>query len=442
MISTPELTDDPFERSHLLLVGSGAQASALQAELADRYPDWAIERCDSYLAAIGEVSRRPARTVLGWVDAEVSQLGNAVAGLREAIGDEAKLLLCCTPETEPLARDAVTSGADEYLIYPLDGDALDAAMGLADSRCAVDPRLTVAPAASMEEFVRLGETLACLADEPRDLLNRIVALAATALSAGDVTLVVEGAVAHTGRIRRDPVLSAPLLRGGRTIGHLSIGERTDGAYTPGDVEKLAHYATVVGHILEAASKQRTWRRLSVTDECSGLPNRRYVKQKLEEILTRAAAEKFPVTLLLFDIDDFKTFNDTCGHAAGDEILRVTGQLFRKHCREQDIVARYGGDEFLVLFWDAEGPRVAGSHHPDCALAVLERVREALQAQEFSFVDPTCDRRLTISGGLATYPWDASTGGALIERADAALLAAKRAGKNRIFLIGDADGPPR
>ena len=135
-----------------------------------------------------------------------------------------------------------------------------------------------------------------------------------------------------------------------------------------------------------------------------------------------------------DLLRFETF-------AGDEIIRVTGELFQRHCREQDIVTRYGGDEYAVVFWDPEGPRLAGSSHPGCAISVLERFTEALKTQRFPRLGPSGVGRLTISGGLATYPWDASTREDLVKRADEALLAAKRAGKNRIFLIGEQEPTP-
>lgn len=454
MISTLDITADPLERDRMLVVGNCFAGRDWIDGLRARYPEWTVATCNSYLSGIAELSRQPARAVLACVDPSLTQLGNAVAGLRKAAGAQTRLVLCCTSESEPATRRVLASGADDYVLYPLEGNELDTAIGyhrmnmskstplggpvsiLVEPTLQPGAGLTASPAASMDELAQLGAVLAAMGEKPSVLLERIASLICMALAARGATVVVEGAVATSGEVVSRPVLSTPLTGAKGTIGRLSVGERVDGPFSPADSRKLSHYAAVVSHVLEAASTQRQWRQLAVTDECSGLPNRRYLHAKLDAILARAAAERFHVTLLLFDVDDFKTYNDECGHAAGDEVLRVTGELFRQCCRRQDIVARYGGDEFVVVFWDSEGPRVAGSKHPDCALAVLERFNEALRSQAFPQLGPSGTGRLTISGGLATYPWDAPTREALLKRADDALLTAKRAGKNRIFLIGE------
>ena len=427
---------DSLERDRLLLVGSGPDGGAPWIEdVRGRYPDWEVACCDTYLSGIADLARKPARAVLACLDASAAQLDHAVAGLREAAGPSTKLVLCCSPEAEPIARRVLQNGANDYLIYPLMGEQIDAAIGHVRLRAA--PATTPAPPTSVEELILLSASLASLSAKPMVLLEKLATLIRTALDARGATVVVEGAAATCGERVTKPVLSAPLTSETGVIGQLTVGERVGRPYTLEDAQKLTHYAGVLSHVLTAASKQRQWRRLAVTDECSGLPNRRFLREELTAILARAQVEHFPVTLLFFDLDDFKSYNDRFGHDAGDEIIRVTGELFRENCREQDVVTRYGGDEFAVVFWDREGPRTAGSKHPQCALSVLDRVKEALRTHRFPLLGPEGQGRLTISGGLATYPWDATAPEELLTRADQALLAAKRDGKNRIYLIGDA-----
>lgn len=187
--------------------------------------------------------------------------------------------------------------------------------------------------------------------------------------------------------------------------------------------------------------------LVMQDDLTGLKNRRYLKHFLPMIMNKAKADHCRITLLLFDIDDFKHYNDSYGHSVGDNVLRQTAELIWRCCRTQDVVARLGGDEFAVVFWDTGNQkaqsntsqttdrRISQQNHPREALFMAERFRKEMSEAVFDLLGEKGKGRLTISGGLATFPDDAEIPEKLFERADQALLEAKRSGKNRITLVG-------
>lgn len=158
------------------------------------------------------------------------------------------------------------------------------------------------------------------------------------------------------------------------------------------------------------------RRSAVTDGLTQLYNQSYFKQQLQQAIDlahREAGQTF--SLVLFDLDHFKQFNDRCGHLQGDQVLRKLGEILHNRCGELDLAARYGGEEFALLL-------------PDCnmeeAIQLAESIREAVARELFRGQDRLDNSNLTISGGIASYPLNGGSASELIEAADRQLYEAK------------------
>lgn len=204
---------------------------------------------------------------------------------------------------------------------------------------------------------------------------------------------------------------------------------------PASRAKLAELRELLPALAGTARRAQALHRLAVTDHLTGAYNRRYFYHLTDRILAQAGEAGFRVTLLLWDIDDFKRYNDTYGYAAGDEILRETVVLMKRITRSHDIVARIGGDEFAVLFWDPDPPRVPDSRPIETAYALANRFRKTVVNHDFHRLGPEQRGSLTISGGLAGFPRDGRTCRELLASADKALKQGKLSGKNAIHLIG-------
>ncbi|MDQ3729478.1 MAG: GGDEF domain-containing protein [Actinomycetota bacterium] len=226
-------------------------------------------------------------------------------------------------------------------------------------------------------------------------------------------------------VRRDDgfALAAPLKRliDGERVGSLTIGRRGS-AFGDADREVFLYLIGQASASIENISAHERVSEQAVTDELTGLPNNRAFRETIDREASRAERFGHELSLILLDIDNFKSVNDTCGHLQGDEVLRVIGRLLLDEPRAIDEPARYGGEEFVVAL-----PETG----TDGAVELAERLRERLEAEEIPLLDGSGALRVTASFGTATMPLSAATVRQLFAAADDALYKAKRSGKNRV-----------
>lgn len=183
-----------------------------------------------------------------------------------------------------------------------------------------------------------------------------------------------------------------------------------------------------------ARQHQQLRQAAFTDELTGAWNRRYFNRFLGTAIAAAAEKRHTVTLLVFDIDNFKSYNDRFGHAAGDEILVEAVRLLNGSIRATDRVCRVGGDEFAVIFHDPTGPRggtTGGPTSPQSIAEVVRRFQKAICEHRFPKLAELAPGTLTISGGMASFPWDGRTVDQLLDKADALAMQSKQLGKNKV-----------
>jgi diguanylate cyclase (GGDEF)-like protein len=299
-------------------------------------------------------------------------------------------------------------------------------------------RLVRADAVSIRRLNGTDLEVADVIGSPGDLVPRHhalklgVGLAGRAAKRGRTVIVEEDASEHMAPDEYIAGMASgmvvPLIVGARIVGTLSCWSQQPRHFTADDQRVLEMMASQVATAISAASLHEDTQEQATHDALTGLPNRRQLTQDIAGPLAEAIANGRKMAVGMADIDHFKRFNDEFGHRVGDVTLQKVAEVLRSSVREGDVVYRYGGEEFLVVF--------AGAASKEAA-ALAERLRAAVERSPLTGEGLEPVGPVTISLGVAICPDDGTDLMALIDTADKALYAAKEAGRNRVILASDA-----
>jgi diguanylate cyclase (GGDEF)-like protein len=217
------------------------------------------------------------------------------------------------------------------------------------------------------------------------------------------------------------IAAIPLLSSQKIVGLLFLASRMSKEMDFDFAALLSLVGNHVSHIIDKIKLFQETERLSVTDGLTGLFNSRHFYKNLDLEISRTKRYGSSFSLMLFDIDNFKKLNDTYGHQAGDEVLQELARILTSVSRETDIVVRYGGEEFVIIL-----PNTLEEE----AIALATRILKSVQETKIK-INATEEVSITLSGGVASFPNNASTAKSLLNAADSAMYAAKTAGKNTI-----------
>jgi len=465
-------------QQRVLVIGESGRDIA--AAVSEAMPGATVRHANSIFDGIAELSQESYAAVLAAAEPVGQRAEAAVRTLRELTGD-GRLVLYGDVSQEPLGLKMLQFGCDDYIVTPATATQLLQALASESQPRASDPsplRLhtdydgarqtrpgqpaektlpasspAAAHAATVLAKVSVGDILLeALLEHPGDAMAFVIAQL-NARMGGDANTgsgmflsyvspsAKPAAPPAPGRnhlIQIACALQSPSGPMGSLLLQLPSGQEAVGQAMLAELGPMLAKTAAIQH------RQSRLQKLAFTDDLTGLFNCRYYKHFLARTLAEARKNRFPVTLFLFDIDNFKSYNDRFGHAAGDDILKQTSNLMRRCVRDHDLVARIGGDEFAVVFWEKDGPRMAREigqgvpgRPPSEPWQILVRFRRLLETQDFPLLGSSGRGSLTISGGLAVFPYDAPDMETLINAADNALMMkAKRSGRNSIQIVGN------
>ena len=223
-------------------------------------------------------------------------------------------------------------------------------------------------------------------------------------------------------------MSCPISIGDRAIGVMNFTDKPGGeTFNRSSIDLFQAIAPQLAVAIDRASfkhKAGELAQISVTDSLTGLLNRRYIEARLAEEIKRSNRHGFPMSFMMLDVDNFKSYNDEFGHPAGDEALKLVGAVIRDTLRGADVAARFGGEEFSILL-----PQTTAEE----ALAIGERIRHNIEHANFQH------RLVTVSIGVASCSAELCVSADLVSAADQALYESKRRGRNRVLSFEEIGG---
>lgn len=256
-------------------------------------------------------------------------------------------------------------------------------------------------------------------------------IAGSVWQSGEPVLITDAALDDRFSDRVDTVtdhsthtlIAVPLISGGKTIGVMEAVNKSEGRFFNQD--DLNFFQQMAGMAAVAIENSILYEH-ATRDTLTGLYVRRFMEESLSRELERSIRYRRSLSLLMLDLDHFKSINDRWGHDSGDHALRLVARVILQSCRQSDIACRYGGEEFVVILPETEG---------DSAMVFAERLRRRVEESDFRIGSSSVP--ITVSGGIATIRNDdgkETTAGQILSRADRALYRSKSAGRNRITLI--------
>jgi diguanylate cyclase (GGDEF)-like protein len=259
-------------------------------------------------------------------------------------------------------------------------------------------------------------------------------IAGAVLSSGSAMVVQDAeliGLRPRGRYKTKSFISFPLMMGQRKIGVINFTERSDGlAYGRQDLSIMEGIAPQLALLIDRTEwrrKAEQFQQMSLTDPLTGLPNRRYLEERLLEEVERSKRHNTPLSFMIIDVDHFKSYNDVYGHTNADRVLTKIAQILRRSVRVIDMSARFAGDEFCVVLPETE---------PRDAINIAERLRAEINGAEFRSEQGHLMGKVTISIGISSFSESLSTPLAIIEAADRALYRAKMRGRNSVVLCAE------